>query len=298
MAKRQESKKRSRTRERKQAREKQQRRNRQLVIIGAVVIVAIGLIALSLVSNTPAEAPIPEGVETRYEGIERSRTVEGYPRLGDPDAPVRVEEFSSFSCPGCASFHETSFPALIDRVRTGEISFTYIPLQTGSIPNAKFSGKAALCAGEQDKFWEMHDVLFDWHTRFVNTAFSQNRLFAGAAALGLNESSFNSCMSGNPMEEVLSTAQGEGINSTPTIRVNGSTVGLDLSEINDAITAAIPAGWTPSSDNESLDTATEEPEATEEAATDDTEATEEPDDTGEEEAEATPEEEATEEAGE
>jgi len=51
-------------------------------------------------------------------------------------------------------------------VREGVIAFEYIPLTTGSIPNAVGASKAALCAGEQGAFFEYHDALFDWHSRY------------------------------------------------------------------------------------------------------------------------------------
>ncbi len=214
----------SRTRKRQEEREQQRRRNRQVGIVIAVVVVAVIAAGLWIISNLPADAPVAEDIDTRYEGLASSTTDKNYPILGDPDAPVRVVEFSSFSCPGCAQFHEDVFPTILDFVQGGDVSFTYVPLQTGSVPNAEGAAMAALCAGEQGKFWEMHDTLFDWHVTFANTAFSGNRLKAGIEALGLDGGTFDACFGSQSVRDVLDSALGEGVNLTPTVRVNGVDV--------------------------------------------------------------------------
>jgi len=216
---------RSRARERKRERERERRRNRQLAIVAGIIVVALVLAGLFLVANLPADAPIPEDAIARVSNLRQGITEEGYPVLGNPDAPVEVRDYSSFSCPGCAVFHDDVFPQLLPRIESGEISFVYVPLQTGGIPNAGGAARTALCAGEQGKFWEMHEVLFDWHNRFVNTAFQGNRLTAGIEALGLDVEEYNACFNSARISDVLAAAQAEGVTSTPTIQIDGVTVG-------------------------------------------------------------------------
>ena len=213
-----------------------------------IVAVAVVAIAVVIVSNQPVEAHIPDDLSARYEDIERSYSPEGYPRLGNRDAPVTVEEYSSFACPGCEAFHSDSFDAVLERVRSGQVLFTYVPLQTGSVPNAPGASRAALCAGQQTMFWEMHDVLFDWQTRYGNTAFSQNRLLAGVEGLGLIANAFTDCFNSAATSATLSAAQSEEVSTTPTIRVNGVTMeqGATIPSteaILQAIDDALPAGW-------------------------------------------------------
>ena len=218
------AKKSSRTREARQRRQKQRRRNKRVLALMGIVVVAVVAIAVVIVSNQPVEAHIPDDLSARYDDIERSYSPEGYPRLGDSQAPVTVEEYSSFACPGCEALHEASFDALLERVRSGQVLFTYVPLQTGSVPNAPGASRAALCAGQQTMFWEMHDVLFDWQTRYGNTAFSQNRLLAGVEQLGLIAKAFTDCFNSAATSATLSAAQSEDVSTTPTIRVNGVTM--------------------------------------------------------------------------
>ncbi len=242
------AKKTSRTREARQRRQKQRRRNQRLTVLIALVVIAVVGGAVLFVSNQPVEAHIPEDLSARYEGLPRSYSREGYPRLGDPDAPVTVEEYSSFACPGCEAFHSASFDAVLDRVKAEQILFTYVPLQTGSVPNAPGASRAALCAGQQAMFWEFHDLLFDWQTRYGNTAFSQNRLLAGVEQLGLNSAAFTSCFNSADISATLNAALNEEVSSTPTIRVNGVTVdgggAIPTADIIlTAIDDATPDGW-------------------------------------------------------
>lgn len=305
--------KKTRTREARKRRQQQQRQNKQRLIIVGIVIVAVLAIALVVVSNQPVDALIPAGLDERYDDLDRSLSQEGYPRIGDPDAPVTVREFSSFSCPGCQTFHETSFESILDRVRIGQVLFVYVPLQTGSIPNAPGAARAALCAGQQGRFWEMHDVLFAWHTQYVNTAFSQNRLLAGADALGLDGGTFTSCFNSQSTTNVLESALAEGVASTPTIEVNGVTAvsssgGIpSTQEVLSAIDDATPRDWSPTAAEdtdaqeadveatEEVDTEDAEMEATEEAESEDVDA-QDAEETDTEDA-ADEETEATEEAG-
>ena len=143
-------------------------------------------------------------------------------------------------------------------------------------------------------FWEMHDALFDWQTRYANTAFSQNRLLAGADRLGLHSGSFTSCFNSAGISETLDEALNEQVGTTPTLNVNGVTIlgaagGIPTeAEILQAIDDATPDDWgmpaEVEAEAEAVDepteesTPTEEPTATD-APTDEPEATDEPEPT-------------------
>ena len=244
------AKKASRTREARQRRQKQRRQNRWMILLLAIVIVAVVAVAMVVVSNQPVEAHIPPDLTERYDDVSRSFSVEGYPQLGDLNAPVTLEEYASFACPGCEALHSDSFDAILDRVRAGQVLFTYVPMQTGSIPNAQGAARAALCAGRQGMFWEMHDVLFDWQTRYANTAYSQNRLLAGAEGLGLNTTTLTNCFNSAAISGTLNSAMTEDVTGTPTVQVNGVTITAEraggvpsTAEIVKAIDDATPNDW-------------------------------------------------------
>jgi protein-disulfide isomerase len=274
------SKRRSRTRERKKAREAQQQKQRQTTIIAVVVVVAIVGAILFFLSNQPTEAPVPDGLLNRYDNYITGTNDDGFPQIGNPNAPVEVVEYSSFSCPACETFHSSVFPNLLPYIERGEIRFVYVPLQTGSLSNAEGAARASVCALRQGKFWEMHDLLFDWHTVFGNSAFNSSRLTASVNALNMDAGQFNECFNSPETSDLLVLAQRQGVGATPTVRVNGNTLpSATLAEIEAAINQfTLPDDLEPgviteegAADVGDDETADEQPEDTE--ATDDTEAT-------------------------
>lgn len=301
----------SRVAERRKAREQERRRQRFLMIGGVVGVIAL-LAAVAIIINLlPAEAPIPEGAVERYQGIPIATTDQGYARLGSPQARVRVVEYSSFSCPTCLTFHQDGFDTLLERVRAGDITFTYVPMgQLGGVGGVEAS-RAAQCVNEQGMFWPYHDMLFHWQSLYANQAFSLNRLRTGVENLGLDVDQYNSCMNSERSAAVVDRAMEEGLavpdfGGTPTFTINGVTFAWPFTDeqLNAAIdTAIVNAGGVPGSN--SIITPTEEAEATDEpAATDETAATDEAvvteeaalTDEPEEEAEETPTATSTEEA--
>lgn len=265
---------RTRTRERREERQRQKRRQQQITLAVAIGVIAVVVVGLIFLTSQPAEAPVPEAAATRYDQIEMTTNDQGFPVLGDPNADVKVVEYSSFDCPHCGEFHEGVFPGLLERVRAGDISFTYVPLYgTGGIPNGEGAARAAICAGEQGAFWSFHDALFSWQTIYGQQAFSQNRISAGIENLGIDRSQFDSCFGGSYPDEVLGNARqsasdlGSQFTGTPAVFVNGVPVAQTLNDINaqiDAALAAIPAR-TPTLEPTEVTTTEAADEATEEA---------------------------------
>ncbi|MDZ7729560.1 MAG: thioredoxin domain-containing protein [Dehalococcoidia bacterium] len=96
----------------------------------------------------------------RFEIVDTVPDVSNAPIEGNPDAGVMIAEFSDFQCPFCQRWTQQSMDAI--RAELGEdvaLAFMHFPL-TQLHPNAGNASYAAVCAGEQDAFWEMHDLLF------------------------------------------------------------------------------------------------------------------------------------------
>ncbi len=151
------------------------------------------------------------------------------PILGDPDAGISIVEFSDFQCPFCgraASGALTDFKNS-DYFKNGDVNLVYKQFPLSSIhPFAQNAGEASLCAQDQDKFWEYHDILF-----LNQGSLDDASLKAYAAQLGLNAGKFDSCLDGDEMKsEVLkesSQAQAAGGRGTPYFVIvnndNGNT---------------------------------------------------------------------------
>jgi protein-disulfide isomerase len=117
----------------------------------------------------PAAESLPPSVEMAAPAGERRPTlVIGHP-LGAEDAPLTVVEFSDFGCPACADFARETLPVIQrDFVETGRVRWRYVPIRQGFYRGGE-AASAAVCAAEQDRFREMHDLLLhrqrEWQTR-------------------------------------------------------------------------------------------------------------------------------------
>lgn len=218
---------RSRTAERKKIREKAQRRQQIITIVAVVVGAIIVVGALLLVANQPAEAPLPEGTLTRYADLRQGRTEQGFPRLGEINARLQLEEYASFDCDNCAVFRDQAIDPLIEYIRAGDVGYTFVPIYSNQ-GNSQGAARAAICAAEQEKFWEMHETLYLWHGTYDTVqAFIDNRIDTGVAALGMDQGAFAGCVISGRPDDVLREAANRFQNLTgndgdiPIFRING-----------------------------------------------------------------------------
>src|SRR5260221_459521 len=88
----------------------------------------------------------------------RSAPVHGEPFRSDAHARVAIIEYSDFECPLCRQFARDVYP-LIDAayIHSGKVKYFFRDLPLPMHPHALPAARAARCAGEQGKFWEMHD---------------------------------------------------------------------------------------------------------------------------------------------
>ena len=141
----------------------------------------------------------------------------GEPFKGDKNAKVTVVEFSEYQCPFCGRHVRDTYPQLDkDYVQTGKVKYVFRDLPLESIhKNAFKAAEAAHCAGEQKKFWEMHDRLFANQKELEAT-----HLTAHATALGLDAKKFQGCLDGGKyaaeIRKDMAEANKYGITGTPT----------------------------------------------------------------------------------
>jgi protein-disulfide isomerase len=211
-------------------REKRRRtetRNR-LIGIGLIVLGA-ALVAFFLIY--PTLRPVDVVTVTPL-----TRSQVDFNNVGDPNAPVKLEEYSDFQCPYCARFSEDTEQAVLDTyVATGKVYFTYRSVGEFIGPESSRSAEAAYCAGDQGKFWEYHDYILG-NQRGENAGwFSERRLSAFAEALGLDTAAFSSCLNGGKYRDMvrqeLFTARDLDIQSTPTFVISYEVDGQTVTDI-------------------------------------------------------------------
>ena len=145
-------------------------------------------------------------------------SMEGEWARGPKDAPVTIVEFSDFQCPFCKKAHEIVeevVKAYPDKIR---LVYRDFPLQFH--PQALPAAEAALCAGDQGKYWEYHSNLFA-----VDGTLMEDDLKKRAADLGLDSAKFTSCIEGASHEEFIKKSMEAGsalgVTGTPTFFING-----------------------------------------------------------------------------
>jgi protein-disulfide isomerase len=153
------------------------------------------------VNSTPAAEPTPVGSGVR----------------GSDKAPITILVFSDFESFPCAR-SASVIDGLLQQTRDVRVIFKHAP--AGSNPNALLAHEAALAAGAQGKFWEMHDTLFENQTRLTRAD-----LLGYAKSLGLDLAAFERALDNHSyrpiVERDLAEAAGLGVTTTPTFFVNG-----------------------------------------------------------------------------
>jgi protein-disulfide isomerase len=143
----------------------------------------------------------------------------GAPARGSDDAKVTLVEFSDFQCPFCGRF----FPTLkqIEQKYGDSVRVVYRQYPIPSLhPNAFKAAEASLCANDQGKFWDMHDVMFQ-----EQNALTVSELKQKARRIGLDGRKFDDCMdTGRHTEQVqndMRAGSRVGVTGTPALFVNG-----------------------------------------------------------------------------
>ena len=141
------------------------------------------------------------------------------PYLGNPEAKVLVEEFSDFQCPACGQAYVLTKPIIEQFKDRIKFEYKHFPL-TSLHPNAFLAAIASECALDQNKFWEMYNLLFQNQQNL-----GKEGLLNFAGQLKLNEELFKNCIESGVKDKYVNAdkAEGEkrGVQGTPSFFING-----------------------------------------------------------------------------
>ncbi len=140
---------------------------------------------------------------------------------GSPSAPLWVIEVSDFQCPYCKQWHDQTYTAFLNQyVKTGKVRLAYVNFPLGIHPHAFPAAEAAMCAGVQNKFWQMHDSLFASQARWESTADPKAAFDSLARATGVDMTRWRDCVTTGKMRPLIQAdhdrAQQAGVGATPS----------------------------------------------------------------------------------
>ena len=219
----------SKRQEFREKRRREEQRNR-LIWIGSITLLALVIAFFLIYPQLKPLAAVQPATPIARPSVDRNNT-------GDPNAPVKLVEFSDYQCPYCKNFWADTEAQVIDAyVKPGKVYFTSRSAGNfvsdnanratgGSDRESLDSAAAAYCAADQNKYWQMYDALF---TNVLGEAdgisFTPRRLQAIAQSVGLDMNAYNSCFSSAKYEsqanQDLQDAVTAGLQGTPFFVIN------------------------------------------------------------------------------
>ncbi len=191
-----------------------------------VLAIAIG-IAFAVASRKPAPPARAEPPPVR----------------GAPTAPVVLAAYEDFQCPSCGAFARQVMPELNRRyIDTGRVRLEWHDFAWYG-PESNWAANAARCAGDQGKFWEYHDYLFDHQAGQNRGAFAKSHLKQFGRAVGLESAAFDACVDQDAhlgaVRADMDRVRELNLVGTPSFFVNGRQVSASPQQVFAAIEAAL-----------------------------------------------------------
>ena len=149
--------------------------------------------------------------------------IAGAPARGNPNAPVTLIEISDYHCPFCRRHVQQTQPKLYSEyVDAGKLRHVFIHYPIAQLhPDAYKSHEAAMCAGDQGKFWELHTRLFDAPLK------TADQFTAVAQTLGLDTIAFRACLDSNrhakEVQDSVARVMKLNVNGTPMFLIGKSS---------------------------------------------------------------------------
>lgn len=164
---------------------------------------------------------------------------------GNPESSIKLVEYSDFQCPACAQFYPYVKSLMEEYGESLSFEYKHFPL-INIHPLAVPAAKAADAAGQQGKFWEMHDKLFENQAVWSKSANANGFFVQYAEELELDVALFkrhlNSSLISKSIDDSFNEARSLGFTGTPTFVLNGETMKFTtFDEFRDQIVSAVEA---------------------------------------------------------
>lgn len=186
--------------------------NDKKIIVTAVILSLLLIGGAWYYSNQSPAASISGSVASPSAAAVSAKGI----TIGDPNAPVTMEEYTNFLCPACANFAVSTLQSIKeDYIKKGQVKMVFYIFPPYEL------GRAVLCAEEQNKFIEFHDYLFAHASQITK----EDDLKDMAINAGLDISKFNACYASDKYNDTVAKwaeeGSSRGVSATPTFFING-----------------------------------------------------------------------------
>jgi protein-disulfide isomerase len=198
-----------------------------LLVSAAAVLVVLVIIVINGLPKASSSAELITPPSSYAADITDGET------MGSATAPVVIEIYSDFQCPYCARLVKEQLGRLVaDFVKPGMVRLEARDIDIlgrGTTGNESVDlAVGARCAGEQDRYWQFHDLAF-WNQKVENTGQADAAFIARLAdAAGVDRAKWNACIQRDDVRQAVlkttSDSRALGVSSTPTLRINGQNV--------------------------------------------------------------------------
>jgi len=175
--------------------------------------------------NPQPAAPAPAGAPPGSDQVYKV-TLGDAPQKGSAEAKVTIVEWSDFQCPFCGRVVDTLHQ--IERNYGSDVRFVFKHNPLPMHPDAPYAAKAAIAAQKQDKFWQMHDKLFEANNSHQPDALKQEKVDAMAREIGLDMERYQRDVASPETAQIIRDDQAQaaklGANGTPHFFIDGARV--------------------------------------------------------------------------
>ncbi|WP_050931013.1 DsbA family protein [Aestuariivita boseongensis] len=201
--------------------------NRRHVLLSSAALIAAGGYVLTRPSGTNA-VDLPGAAHAQDLDIDTSGIMEM--QLGNPDAPVTVIEYASYTCPHCARFHEGAFKQLkADYIDTGKINFIYREVYFDRF--GLWASMIARCGENQQRFFGITEIIYELQSEWSRAGSPPqiaDELRKIGRLAGIENDALEACLQDQEMAQTLvawyqQNSIEHGIQSTPSFVINGRT---------------------------------------------------------------------------
>ena len=187
-----------------------------------IILVLAGLIAI-VIAIIAITGRSPETANQVFSPLTAVATASDHVK-GNPEATLTLVEYSDFQCPACAAYYPMLKQLTSDFSEEVKFVYRHFPLRQ-SHRNAEAAARAAVAAARQDRFWPMHDLLFENQARWAETRLAKDEFIEYASTLGLNLDQFRADLDSDETKRQVQDDYASGLKSdvkgTPTFFLNG-----------------------------------------------------------------------------